>query len=203
MADRVDEMTVMVGGLVTAGWLLPALFGLVALDALLPVLPSGTGVMLAGVLSASGRVSVVAVLLVAAAAAWCGDNIVYTLGRRWGRRLPDGRWRAYEWIRRGLHTRPASVIVPGRFVPGVRFGVMLCAGAAGCPGRLFRRLSSGAALVWAATTTLSGYLGGAAFGRQPLLALATGFAAGAVVMIAVETAGRRMRATGPAATKLR
>jgi membrane-associated protein len=194
-------MTSWLHAMTDAGWLLPALFGLVALDALVPVLPSGTGVMLAGVLAASDRVGVVAVLLMAAAGAYCGDNLVYALGRRWGRRLAGGRWRGYTWIRHGLQTRPASVIIPGRFVPGARFGVMLCAGAFGCPPARFRRLSAAAALVWAATATLSGYLGGAAFEQQPLLALATGAVAGALVMTTVETAGRRLRerASAPAA----
>lgn len=184
--------------LADAGWLLPALFGLVALDALVPVLPSGTSVMLAGVLSASGRVDVVAVLLVAALGACCGDNLVYTLGRHWARSVSLDRGgarrrRTYAWIRHGLRDRPATVIIPGRFVPGVRFGVMLCAGAVGCPPRLFRRLSAGAALVWATTTTLSGYVGGAAFGRQPLLALALAFLVGSAVVVLVDAVGKRLR----------
>jgi membrane protein DedA with SNARE-associated domain len=189
----VEDLTGIIDWLAGAGWLLPALFGIVALDALLPVLPSGTAVMLAGVLSASGRVGVVAVVLVAAAGACCGDNLVYALGRRWVRRPPKRARRGYAWIRRGLRTRPATVIIPGRFVPGVRFGVMLCAGAVGCPPARFRWLSASAAVLWAATAGLSGYLSGATFGRQPVLALAMGLAVGAIVMALVEFAGRRLR----------
>jgi membrane protein DedA with SNARE-associated domain len=190
----VDDLAGMVEGLAGAGWLLPVLFAIVAVDALLPVLPSGTAVMLAGMLSASGRVAVGAVLVVAAAGACCSDNVVYLLGRRW-RRPPPQRWRPYAWMRRGLLTRPASVIIPGRFVPGVRFGVMLCAGAVGCPPVRFRWLSASAAFVWAGATTLSGYVGGATFQRQPLFALAMGLAVGAAVMMLVEFAGRRLRST--------
>jgi membrane protein DedA with SNARE-associated domain len=199
--ERVEDIAEVLDVLADAGWLLPALFGVVALDALVPVLPSGTSVMLAGVLSASGRVDVVAVLSVAALGAYCGDNLVYALGRRWGRLVsPDRggarRRRTYAWISRGLRTRPASVIIPGRFVPGVRFAVMLCAGAVGCPPRLFRRLSTSAALVWAMTMTLSGYAGGAAFGRQPLLALLLALTVGSAVMVVVEVAGKRLRDPG-------
>lgn len=195
----VDDLAGMVEGLAGAGWLLPVLFAIVAVDALLPVLPSGTAVMLAGMLSASGRVAVGAVLVVAAAGACCGDNVVFLLGRHWQRkpssRQPPQRWRPYAWMRRGLLTRPASVIIPGRFVPGVRFGVMLCAGAVGCPPVRFRWLSASAAFVWAGATTLSGYVGGATFQRQPLLALAMGLAVGAAVMMLVELAARRLRTT--------
>lgn len=181
-----------------AGWLLPVVFAVVAIDAMLPVLPSGTTVLVAGVLSASGRVHVAAVVLAAATAACFGDNLVFTLGRRGkrvvsGERGGKGRQRAYAWISHGLRTRPASVIIPSRFVPGVRTAVMLYAGAAGYPPRQFRRLSAGAGLVWGATTTLSGYLGGVAFGGQPVLAMATALAMGAAVAAVVEATGRRLR----------
>jgi membrane-associated protein len=196
--DLVREIAASLDVVAAAGWLLPAVFAVVALDAVVPVLPSGTTVTVAGVLSASGRVHVAAVVLAAATAAYLGDNLVYTLGRR-GRRLVSGerggtaRRRAYGWISQGLRTRPGSVIIPSRFVPGVRMAVMLYAGAAGCPPGRFRRLSAGGALVWATATALSGYLGGVTFGEQPLLAMAMALVAGAGVAVAAEAIGRRLR----------
>jgi membrane-associated protein len=194
----VQEIAAILNTAAAAGWLLPAVFAVVALDAVVPVLPSGTAVTVAGLLSAGGRVHVAAVVLAAATAAFAGDNVVYALGRR-GRRAVSGerggagRRRAYAWIGHGLRDRPASVIIPGRFVPGVRMAVMLYAGAAGCPPGLFRRLSAAAALVWATAMALSGYLGGVTFGRQPLLAMAMALVVGAGVAVGCEAAGRRLR----------
>jgi membrane-associated protein len=193
----VQEIAEFLDAAAVTGWLLPAVFAVVALDAVVPVLPSGTTVTLAGVLSASGRIHVAAVVLAAAAAACLGDNLVFTLGRR-GRRLVSGerggpgRRRAYAWVSQGLRTRPASVIIPVRFIPGARMAVMLYAGAAGCPPALFRRLSAAAALIWATVSTLSGYLGGVTFGRQPLPAMAMALAVGAGVALVAETCGRRL-----------
>ena len=193
--DLVQEIAAILDAAAAAGWLLPAVFAVVTLDAVVPVLPSGTTVTVAGVLSASGRVHVGAVVLAAATAACLGDNLVYTLGRR-GRRLMSGgagRRRAYAWIGQAVQARPASVIIPSRFVPGLRMAVMLYAGATGCPPRLFRRLSAGAAVVWATATALSGYLGGVTFGRQPLLAMAMALVVGAGVAVVAEATGRRLR----------
>ncbi|MEU4429016.1 VTT domain-containing protein [Actinoplanes sp. NPDC024001] len=191
-----QETAAILDAAAAAGWLLPAVFAVVALDAVVPVLPSGTVVTAAGVLSASGRVHVAAVVLAAAAAAYLGDNLVYTLGRR-GRLLVSGggprRQRTYAWVSQGLRTRPASVIVPSRFVPGVRTAVMVYAGAAGCPPRLFRRLSAAGALVWATACALSGYLGGLTFGQHPLPAMAMALAVGAGVAVVAEASGKRLR----------
>ena len=62
--DRVQEIAEILDAAAAAGWLLPVVFAVVALDAVLPVLPSGTTVTVAGVLSASGRIHVAAVVLI-------------------------------------------------------------------------------------------------------------------------------------------
>ncbi len=177
--------------------LLVLVFAVVAFDAAVPFLPSGTTVSLAGVVAASGRLSLVTLVAVASAAAFTGDNLVYAAGRRAQprmlARLEAHRWsaRTYGWMRHAMRHRTAYLIVLGRYVPGVRMVVMLAAGALDCPPARFRTLDAVAATLWAATAALSGYLGGTAFAHRPLLAAAVALGVGAVVMGAVDLAGRR------------
>jgi membrane protein DedA with SNARE-associated domain len=75
---------------------LPVLAVFVAVEALGIPLPGETAVIFAGLAAASGRLSIVAVIVVAAAAAIVGDNIGFVIGRRGGRALLErpGRFEA-------------------------------------------------------------------------------------------------------------
>jgi membrane-associated protein len=57
------------------------------LDVLLPVLPSETAVITAGVLAGAGDLNVVAVIAAGAAGAMLGNNLAYGVGRTCGGRL--------------------------------------------------------------------------------------------------------------------
>jgi membrane protein DedA with SNARE-associated domain len=174
-----------------------AVFAIVALDALVPFVPSGTTVTTAGVFASSGRLALPSVVLVATAAAVTGDNLVYAIGRRAGPPVLAGLERrrrgarAYEWMRRGMRDRTAEVIIMGRYVPGARMAVMLAAGALRCPPRRFLPLDALAAMLWAGTAAFAGYFGGSLFAHRPLLGVVAGALAGATVVVLVEWTGRR------------
>ncbi|MDX6407607.1 MAG: hypothetical protein QOE13_678 [Gaiellaceae bacterium] len=72
------------------------LFGIVCLESAGLWLPGETALIAAGVYAAKGHLSIVAVIVVAAAAAILGDNIGYWLGREGGRRLIE----RYGWLKR-------------------------------------------------------------------------------------------------------
>jgi membrane protein DedA with SNARE-associated domain len=84
------------------------LFGIVCLESAGLWLPGETALIAAAVYASQGHLSIVGVILVAAAAAIIGDNIGYWAGREGGRRLLY-RW---EWT-----TRLADRIMP----PAERF----------------------------------------------------------------------------------
>jgi membrane protein DedA with SNARE-associated domain len=65
----------------------PALAVFVGVEALGVPVPGETAVIFAGLAAASGRLSIVAVIVVAAAGAIVGDNIGFVIGRRGGRAL--------------------------------------------------------------------------------------------------------------------
>ena len=67
-----------------SGWAYAVVFLLALLDAILPVVPSETAVITAGVLAAAGHLSLPLIVTFAAVGALAGDNIAYFIGWRFG-----------------------------------------------------------------------------------------------------------------------
>ena len=180
-----------------SGWAYAIVFLLSLLDAFLPVVPSETAVITAGVVAAGGDLSLPLVILVGACGAFAGDNISYLIGQQFGRGVVDrfggkkGRSRI-EWAKRQLRERGVQLILVGRFIPGGRTAVTLSAGLTAFPWRRFLPADAAAALAWAVYAALLGYFGGRAFESAPwqglLIALGTGFALGGAVEL-----GRHLR----------
>ncbi|MFF4319855.1 DedA family protein [Streptomyces sp. NPDC001568] len=154
----------------------PALFVLVALGALVPVIPTGALVSTAAVVAFHHQALPFGLLLVfgvSASAAFLGDVALYWLGRRgvhsrggsrWleslrGRAAPDRLERAQA----KLDENGVMVLVLSRLVPAGRIPVMLACLLAGMPLRRFARGDAPACLAWAATYGLIGILGGSLF----------------------------------------
>lgn len=138
-------------------------------DVLLPLIPSETVVITAGVVAARGGLSLWLLIPAATLGAMAGDNVVYWLGRRVGdpvvRRLARGdtsRARL-RWAERATRRRGPLIIVVGRFIPGGRTVSTLAAGTLEMPWRTMLPADAVAALTWAVYATLLGYLGGEAF----------------------------------------
>lgn len=154
----------------------PTLFLLVALGALVPVIPTGALVSSAAVVAlhqSLPAVSVTLVFVVAALAAFVGDTTLYWLGQRGvrsrngSRRLSALRARAtperLAQAQRQLDERGVTVLVLSRLVPAGRIPVMLACLLAELPLRRFVRGDAPACLAWAAVYGLIGILGGALF----------------------------------------
>jgi len=156
------------------------LIALVALaDAIVPLLPSETVVITAGVFAASGSTDVLPVVASAAAGALVGDHLSYLLGRvmsGWtaGRDPAGPRARALRRASSLLAERGGMALVVARYVPGGRTAVTLAMGALRHPFGSFFRWDAIAALSWAAYCTAIGVVGGNAFAEDPLPAVALG-----------------------------
>jgi membrane protein DedA with SNARE-associated domain len=139
---------------------------LIALENLVPPIPSEIVLALAGYLAAEGRVNLVMVLIAATAGSVVGAVALYWLGYRvgedrlyrWLDRIPlvdaDDLYKADKWFER--HER--SAVLLGRCAPVVRSLVSIPAGANRMPmGQflLFTALGSG---VWNALFIGGGYL---------------------------------------------
>ncbi|MFC8268506.1 DedA family protein [Streptomyces cinereoruber] len=153
----------------------PSLFLLVALGALVPVVPTGAIVSSAAVVAfhQTSPLSLLFVFLVSAFAALLGDTALYWLGRRGVHSDKGSRWLAalegrasperLAHARERLDAHQVSVLVLSRLVPAGRIPVMLACLLAEMPLRRFVRGDAAACLAWAATYQLIGILGGSLF----------------------------------------
>jgi membrane protein DedA with SNARE-associated domain len=204
-------------------WIYLALLVLAALDGVVPLVPSETAVITAGVFAATGEPNVILVVAAAALGAYTGDHVSYFIGwfarDRWGRRRqarpgpPEGRVArgragsrrrvALDWARRTLAKRGGLVLVVARYLPGGRTAVTLTTGAVGYPLRLFSSFDALGAVSWGLYCTLIGYLGGKAFEHNPVAGLLLGFGVAVSTTILVELVRRyRLRhAHRPAAAE--
>ena len=161
-----------------------------ALDAIIPLVPSETSVILAGVLASSGDLILVLVILCAAAGAILGDNISYWIGRKVGHRIVDRffkgeRRKQVDWAHKQVQTRGGYLIIIGRFIPGGRTAVTLSCGMLEMPWRRFFAFDVVAGLIWGTYAALLGYLGGTTFEEEPfkgfLLAFVVALLVGGVI----------------------
>lgn len=169
-----------------SAWAYVVVLVFAVVDAVLPVVPSETAVITAGVVAVSGDLSLPLVIAAAALGAFGGDNLAYGIGRRYGTRAKERFFRGekakrrVEWASTQLEHRGGELIAVARFIPGGRTAVTLTAGLTRFPWRRFAVFDAIAAVIWAGYAALLGYFGGQAFEHQPwkglLVALGIAFA---------------------------
>jgi membrane-associated protein len=177
-----------------SGWAYGIVFLLAYFDAVVPIVPSETAVITAGVVASAGDLSLPLVVAAAAAGAFLGDNSAYLIGRRFGSRAQERFFsgekarRRIEWAERQLYERGGELIVVARFIPGGRTAVTLSAGLLRYSWRRFAGFDAAAGLSWALYAALLGYFGGRTFEHAAwkglLLALGIAFAvAGGIELV--------------------
>jgi membrane-associated protein len=167
-----------------SAWSYVIVFAFAYLDALIPLVPSETAVVTAGVLAGSGDMILALVVALGAAGAFLGDNSAYLLGRHYGdpvkARFFSGEKarKRIHWAEHQVQERGGELIVVARFIPAGRTVVTLSSGALEMPWRRFALFDAIAALTWALYASLLGYFGGKAFKEEPWkgLVLAIGIA---------------------------
>jgi membrane-associated protein len=168
------------------------LFGIAALDAVLPIAPSETAAIVAGLLAALGKLDVGLAIAAGAAGAFVGDNSSYMLGRFVGHPLKtrffsgERAERLLGWARRMLDERGGYVIVVARFIPGGRTAITLTSGIVHFSWIRFVGFASVAATLWATYAVVLGYVGGRLFEEHPWIALAIALGIAALITAGVE-----------------
>lgn len=188
-----------------SGWAYAVVFLLALLDAVLPVVPSETAVITAGVVAAGGDLFLPLVIVLAAAGAFLGDNTAYWIGRLAGERIVERffkgeRRKRIDWAERQIDQRGPYLIVIGRFIPGGRTAVTLSSGLLEMPWPKFLVFDAAAGLVWGAYAALLGYFGGKTFEESPEKAFLVAFGVALLVSGVVE-AVRWFRRRGREATE--
>ena len=153
--------------------------------------PAEPVLLLAGLLTATGHLSLVPVLVIATTAAIIGDTLGYLSGKhrserirsgRLGRRVGEQRWeRADDMFTRGRGAGGVTVML-GRWVAFARTLLPRLAGAAGMPYRRFAPWNAVGILVWVPGSIMLGRLAGSAY---PEAASVPGWIGAAIVAIAV------------------
>ena len=193
-----------------SGWAYAILFVLALLDALIPIVPSETSVITAGVVASAGDLSLPLIILFAAGGAIAGDNLAYVVGWKWGRKANDRFFRSekaqerVKWAHRQVEERGGELIVIARFIPAGRTAVTLSCGTLEYPWRKFIVFDAIAGVIWATYATALGYFGGHAFENEPwkglLLAFGIAFAVTGGVELVRWYVKRRRRAQSSTTT---
>ena len=181
-------MTDLLTALATPAWIYLALFALLMVDAMIPVVPIQAIMITAGALTVYGRLNLPAVLAAGALGMFAGDSLAFVLGRTaghsgktWlsdklnalrsrfgpksddnGDHEPSKTRRAAERFTRGLREPGPLVLLLCRFVPGGRMAAGYHAGRSDYPIKLFVMYGGGAAIAWATYGGLVGHIGGTA-----------------------------------------
>jgi membrane-associated protein len=176
-------------------WTYPLLFGICAGDAVFPVLPSETAMIVCGIQAARGQLSLPLVIAVGAAGAFVGDNTSYALGRFAGQPAVDRFFSGeraqarLDWARRFLKERGSYILIVSRFIPGGRTATTFTSGLVHMRWLMrFVPYIFVAAVLWALYGALLGYLGGRLFENHPLYALLVALGIAASVAGAAEGA---------------
>jgi membrane-associated protein len=194
--------------LMASWWIYLIVLAVSTLDGFLPVVPSESVVVTAGVFAAHGAPNLYGVMAVAAVGAFVGDHVSYLLGRFVGARLlmrlkPGSKKAAiFDWAARALAERGGLVLVVARYIPGGRTAVTLTMGTVRYPLRSFSAFAGLAAVSWAAYSAVIGYVGGMAFESNPLYGMLLGIGLAMTVTVAVELIRyHRKRRTTPEAVR--
>jgi len=177
-------MTELLTAMATPAWAYLAIFGFLAVDAMIPVVPIQAIMITSGALTIYGNLSLPLVIAIGALGMFAGDSIAFVLGRTAGhaggnwlsRHLTDLRHRfgpknddgpsktqkAAERFTRGLRRPGPLVLLLCRFVPGGRMAAGYHAGRSGYAIKLFVIYDGAAALAWASYGGLVGHIGGTA-----------------------------------------
>jgi membrane protein DedA with SNARE-associated domain len=175
-----------------SAWTYGIIFGVAALDAFFPVVPSEATVITAAVLASQGEgLRLELIIPVAAAGAICGDNVSYWVGRLAGERIADKvfsgkRRKLLDRAHRLLEERGGYLIVIGRFIPGGRTAVTFAAGSLDWAWLRFIRFDILAGIVWATYASLLGFIGGKSFEKSTWKALLVAFAGAALITGGIE-----------------
>lgn len=183
---------------IASPWVYPVLFALAMMDAFLPVIPGETALVTAAVFAVTGGTNIMLIVMAGAAGAFAGDHVSYllgysSLGRLSARLRERSRSRAaYDWAKATLASRGGQILLSSRFMPGVRTATTITMGGVRYPLRSFTLFDLAAATLWSTGWSLVGFLGGAAFGTDPLKGLAFGIGIAGALMLLSE-AVRRLR----------
>ncbi|WP_433083825.1 DedA family protein [Dactylosporangium sp. CA-052675] len=163
---------------------------LLTIDAFIPVVPAQALMIGGGILSASGHVQLLLLVLSGAAGVIAGDLLAFAVGRRLARRgerrrreLPRRAAKVTARLNEAMQRHIFLAVLFCRFVPAGRMVTALYAGRNGVSTRRFATYDVVAATLWATYGALLGHFGGEAMADSSWLPLLL-IAAAALIFVA-------------------
>jgi membrane-associated protein len=146
---------------------LPVVFALIAIETMGIPVPGETALITASIVASRGRLDIVAVIAVAAAAAIVGDNVGFAIGRKLGRRLLTAPGPLLHHRRRAIAVGepffdrhgPKAVFL-GRWVTGLRITAAWMAGVTRMRWPTFVFWNALGGIAWATSIGLLSYFVG-------------------------------------------
>ena len=151
-------------------WVYALLFAIVFCETGLvvtPFLPGDSLLFVTGTLAAAGGMDIGLVMAVLVAAALCGDNVNYWVGRWAGARVL-ARWINPAYLRKThefYERHGGKTIIIARFMPIIRTYVPFVAGLGTMPYGRYIAFCVAGALLWVGSLCLAGYF----FGNIPVI----------------------------------
>lgn len=161
-------------------------------DVVIPIVPSETIVITAGIVAANGGMMVWLVIPLAGLGAMIGDNISYWLGRKFGDRIAHFIFRGekgqarLDWAERAVDKRGGLLILIGRFIPGGRTASTFAAGTMKLNYKRFLIYDFFACILWGIFATMIGYIGGSTFKEEHWKAFALSLGVAGLVALGTE-----------------
>lgn len=169
----------------------PVLFVLVGVESMGIPVPGETALILGALAANQGKLSIVLVIALAAAAAIVGDNIGFWIGRRGGRALLErpgrfeaGRRRVIEIGDPFFARHGSKAVFLGRWIAGLRVWAAWLAGASEMSWPTFLVWNAAGGICWATSIGLAAFYGGKAVES----AIATAGLYGAILVAVVAVA---------------
>jgi membrane protein DedA with SNARE-associated domain len=153
----ITDLTDALGDWSANWWFLGVVFGIAYFDSVLPIVPSETTVIIAGVSVAVGDApySLWMVIVCGACGAFLGDNTAYMIGRgfsdsfaRRATRKPKFAARL-QWAAEQIRERGGLLLITARFIPGGRTVLTLSSGITQQPRAWFVTWVAIACTIWA------------------------------------------------------
>ena len=185
-------------------WFYGLIFAIAFLDAIMPIVPSETAVILGGIAAGQGSLWLPLVILLAALGASLGDNTAYEIGKRAAKRIERSastapkRAAKLDWAKIQQRKRGGSLLLTARFIPGGRTMITIASGITNQPRKRFITFVALASTIWAAYAAVLGYVFGERFKDDHTKALLLAFGCAIGVTLLIEAARHVKKRNAPA-----
>lgn len=204
----IGDITDRLGDWAANWWFIAIVVAIALLDAIFPVVPSETALILAGVAVSTDTAPypLLVVIVAGAVGAFLGDNIAYLIGQRWAnafeRRAETHpkfakrlKWAETQIVRRG-----GPLLITARFIPGGRTILTIANGITRQKHGRFAAWVALAAVIWATFSAGLAYIVGRPFKDNHTAAFWVAFGTALTVNIVIEVIRhRRGKARGATA----